>query len=290
MTFAAVAKIQNISRAAAELHVTQASISHQLKRLQNEYKTKLYVKNGRGIVLTPTGLTFLKHVQTILNQVRELDHDFKVNRATEKSRSLTVGGTFAPSASLLPQALAPFKKSHPQIQLNLRTDNRMAIERMVLNSDVEIGVINQPARSPGLVSEPFRREKIAAFAPPNHPLTRKQKLSFRDLMGNPLIIRDAMGGVGSTERMLRQYEPNLRPNIVLRCQSPDAVKTAVRKKMGIGLLFESTVALEIQSGDFKKLRLSDAKLEGMSYIIYKKGHPLSANGRDFLNLLRKFGL
>jgi DNA-binding transcriptional LysR family regulator len=108
-------------------------------------------------------------------------------------------------------------------------------------------------------------------------------------MGNPLIIRDAMGGVGSTERMLRQYEPNLRPNIVLRCQSPDAVKTAVRKKMGIGLLFESTVALEIQSGDLKKLRLSDVSLEATSYIIYRKGHPLSANGRDFLNLLRQDG-
>lgn len=287
MTFAAVAKNLNISRAAAELHVTQASISHQLKRLQNEYKAKLYVKNGRGIVLTPTGQSFLTHVHTIMKDLQELDHEFKVKRAVEKDRSLTVGGTFAPSASLLPQLLAIFKKSHPQIQLNLRTDNRLAIERMVLNSDVEIAVINQPARSPRLVSEAFRREKIAAFAPPNHPLARKQKLSFRDLMSHPLIIREAMGGVGSTERMLRQYEPNLKPNIVLRCQSPEAVKTAVRKKMGIGLLFESTVALEIQSGDFKKLRLSDAKLEGTSYIIYKKGHPLSGNGRDFLNLLRQ---
>jgi DNA-binding transcriptional LysR family regulator len=198
-----------------------------------------------------------------------------------------VGGTFAPSASLLPQVLAIFRKSHPRVQLNLRTDNRLTMERLVLNSEVEIAVTNQPPRSSRLVAEPFRREKIAAFASPSHPLTKKQKVTLGDLMRSPLVIRDAMGGVGSTEQMLRQLEPNLRLNIVLQCQSPDAVKTAVRKKMGIGLLFESTVASEIKSGVFKKLRLADVKMEGTSYIIYKKDYPLSANARDFLALLRR---
>ena len=91
ITFATVAKKLNISRAPSQLHVTQASISHQLERLQ-EYKTKLYMKGGHGIVLTPTRQIFLKHVHPIMNDIKELDHDLKVKRAVEKDRSLKDGG------------------------------------------------------------------------------------------------------------------------------------------------------------------------------------------------------
>ncbi len=287
ITFATVANHHNVSRASAELHVSQASISHQLKGLEEEYKVKLYKRIRKGIELTAKGQTFLKHVKVILNDLQKLNEEFHVTLPTKEARLLTIGGTFAPSASLLPQLLAVFKRSHPHVRLSLRTDNWSVIERLVLNSDVEVAVINHPPRSPRLFSEPYHREKLVAFAPVNHPLTKKRNLTLRDLLCTPLVLRLATRSSGWAEQVLRQIEPKIEPNIVLRCDSPEAVKMAVRKNMGIGIIFQSVIESDIRSGDFSIVKLRGEKLEGQSYIIYQRDRPLSAHAREFLTLLRQ---
>ena len=77
-------------------------------------------------------------------------------------------------------------------------------------------------------------------------------------------------------------------NITMQCESPEAIKTAVTKKLEVGILYEDAVKEGLASGAFKKLRISDLHVEGNSYIVYHKQRPLSANAEVFLNLLRQW--
>ncbi len=88
--------------------------------------------------------------------------------------------------------------------------------------------------------------------------------------------------------LLKLGNQGYRPNIVLRCDSPEAIKSAVNKKLGVGFLYEDAVKEGLASGAFKKLRISDLHVEGNSYIVYHKQRPLSANAEVFLNLLRQW--
>ncbi len=73
----------------------------------------------------------------------------------------------------------------------------------------------------------------------------------------------------------------------MRCESPDAVKMAVKKKMGVGILFKSVVEADVRRGDFKIIKMPGLNLIGKSYIIYHKDRPLSPNAQEFLALLRQ---
>ena len=74
----------------------------------------------------------------------------------------------------------------------------------------------------------------------------------------------------------------------MQCESPEAIKTAVTKELGVGILYEDAVKDGLASGLFKRVNISGLAMEGKTYIIYHKSRPLSANGDIFLNLLRQW--
>jgi len=268
LTFATVARRLNLSHASAELHASQSSITQKLKTLEKEFKTKLYQKAKRGVVLTENGELFLGHVQAVLKDIAKLNEDFGKRRPMEQ-KLLRVGGSYAPSATYLPQVLAAFRKRHPTVQLSLKTHDSATLERMLLRAELDVALLNHRPASVEVTSEPYRREKLVLFAHSNQPLA-KARLTLRDLARAPLIIRETKGAPTLIERKLKETDSELRPNIVLRCESPGAVKAAVRSNMGIGLLFLSSVEADFQTGKFKRLRLIGADLDVHTYIVYRK--------------------
>ena len=286
--FAAVAKHRNVTHASWELHVTQPAISKQLKLLEKHYNTRLFNRGGRGIELSETGRVFLSDVKAILKRYERLTEKFSAAPATAKVETLTVGGSYSPSVRLLPSLLALFKRTHPHVQLNLRTANRLAIERLILNSEADIALINNPPANPAIVVEPYRPEPLVAFVSPNHPLARNRELTLEEFERVPLIIRKVWRAGGTTEQLLGEMKKKgLNPNIAMRCDSPESVKEAVSRKMGVGILFKETIEPEVRKGEFKIIRLPVKNFEGRSFIVYRKDGPLSANAQGFLNLLRR---
>jgi DNA-binding transcriptional LysR family regulator len=170
MVFAAVAKHNSTTRASEELHISQPAVSKQLKLLERNYNTKLFVRTGKGMQLTQTGRAFLRDVNTVLKRYKALSEKFRAAGSESKLQTLTVGGSYSPSVYLLPSLLALFQKSHPHVQLDLRTNNRAVIERMVLNSEVDIAVINNATSNHLLTTESYRQESLVAFVAKNHPL------------------------------------------------------------------------------------------------------------------------
>ncbi len=286
--FAAVARHFNVTQASKELHVSQPSISKQLRLLEESYKVKLYYrKDAGGIDLTEDGRIFLRHINVILSDLGKLRERFYPVPPSANAGSLTVGGSYGPSAVLLPSVIDLFGKSHPHTRLGLRTDSRKIIERMVLRGEVDIAVVGQPFRSPLIVSEPYRLEKLALFALPGHPLARNGNVTLNDLAQARLIIAGGRRGESMVEQALRQIEnENFRLNIAARFTSPDAVKTAVRRNMGLGILYEDNIRQDLKRGDFKRIRLPEVeRLAIQSYIIYRKEWPLSVNAECFRKLL-----
>jgi DNA-binding transcriptional LysR family regulator len=82
-----VAKHQNVTKTADELHIRQPSVSQQIKSLQNEFGIKLYKAYiGKGIELTPAGKTLLKYAKLILLQVKILEDKLKSSRKRRRKR------------------------------------------------------------------------------------------------------------------------------------------------------------------------------------------------------------
>ena len=288
--FAAAARYRSVTRAAEELHITQPAVTKQLKALERGFNANLYRRNGRGIELTEVGQAFLGKVKKILRNYDSLVQTSRVNGSAAKVETLTIGGTYSPSASLLPSLLARFEESHPAAALSLRTDNKVVIGGLVLNGDVDIAVLlTEAPPNPRLTMETYCLEPLVAFVHPQHPLAKEPRITWEELSRFGYVIRKRLGGTGATGQYiqeLRKQGVNLK--VVMRCDTPDGVKEAVRNKLGVGLLFRGSVEHDIKRGEFKAIKLpANAVVEGKYFIVYHKSRPLSPLAQDFLTFLRQ---
>ena len=126
------------------------------------------------------------------------------------------------------------------------------------------------------------------FVSVRYPLARKGILSIEEFARAPLILREANGRVGAVETALRQAAGRrIKANIALRCQSSEAVKTAVKLGLGVGLLSRSHMARGAER-EFRILRVAGLSLEISRFIIYRKDRTLSPAARAFVEILRSY--
>jgi DNA-binding transcriptional LysR family regulator len=128
---------------------------------------------------------------------------------------------------------------------------------------------------------------VVAFVAAGHPLAKKQQLSLADVAQVPLIIR--RGRLAKIRQYLDQIEKKgFQLNILMECESAEAVKIATMKGMGMGIAYRDHVELEVQKGEIKILKIPGVKrADAQSFVVYQKDRPLSPNAKDFLHLLKQ---
>jgi LysR family transcriptional regulator, transcriptional activator of the cysJI operon len=287
--FATVASHLNITKAAQALRMSQPSLSKLLKGLEDDYKIALFTRTGKGIELTDEGVEFLKHIEPVLEQLHVIEERFSNNSKSHHATPLRVGGTHALSPIILSSLLAIFKKRNPKVEVVLRSNAAAILEQMILRGHLDLAFTSTVPSSPELTAEFGVPLKLVAFAAKSYPIAREKKLSLADLQRIPLIIRDDGNRHGTTETALLKIRGlGYRPNIVMRCESPEAIKTAVSKKLGVGILYHDALKDALARGSFKKIHVSGLSIEEKTYIVCNKQCGLSSSGEAFVKLLREW--
>ncbi len=281
--FIVTAKHLNISQAAREVHVSQSAASRQLKQFQENLGTKLLKENGRGIELTKSGWTFLGEVSPISLQLEALQKKY-----TPSQDSLALAGSHGPSTYLLPSLMTEFSRRYPSAKLTLQTRSSAELGELLLAAKVDLAVITNPKMSATLFKlEPFRREPLTAFVATNHPLARKRTILASDLDDHGVVVKLRRESESrSEEELVGLAKKGLKLNIVMRCESPESLKEAVRNGTCVGILNHDVIKREIARGEFKAVQLAGLDVAGQGFIVYSKLKPLSALAREFLSLLR----
>jgi DNA-binding transcriptional LysR family regulator len=242
-------------------------------------------KKTGGIVLTDEGRVFLSRAHKVMRAVAALKTCANGATPTRATTRFAVGGTYALAAVLLPRLLAEFKKTHPVPHIVLRTGPSYSINDEVLRGGIEVGLVHNAPRSKRLNCEPYKKHPMVAFVHRTHAYARNGGLTLADFASAPLILRGGPRLKSSAEPVLKQL--GFKLNIAVRCESLEAVRAAVRNKMGVGILCHENVKNAVQRGEFKLLRVPGLVMEAKSFIVYHKDRPLSPSAEDFLALLRK---
>jgi DNA-binding transcriptional LysR family regulator len=280
--FVLIATYRNITRAAKEMGISQSTASRQLQRLEEELGRKLFKKNGSGIELTQFGQTFLNEVSPPMAQLIAV-----TQRYTRRGETLILAGSHGPSTHLLPSLMNQFTGTHPSLRLELRTGTSVEIEELLLTSEVDLAVIANPTMSPSLQMEPYRTEKLTAFVAPGHPVARKKSIETSEFGLIQLIVRSRRNGQSRSEAQVSEFtKKGTKFKNVMRCQSTESVKAAVRNGMGIGILFQDAIKRELDEGEFIAIEFAGLDMVRQTYIAYSKKRPLSPSARAFLSLLQ----
>jgi DNA-binding transcriptional LysR family regulator len=279
--FECVVKHLNITRASAALHISQPSVSQQLKLLEEEFGTKFLIRLNQGVELTPEGEEFINGIGPLLAEAENLEKRFKSSPQANDTAPFIVGGSHNVSVTILPPLLVALKERHPSLQFILETDHSPTIEKRLLASEFEIGLITNPSHRAEIVYEPHEEMELVAFCLPTNPLAGK-KLTLKDLAECPLVLR----GGGRLEKVLMNQGYKL--NVALRCEASTTVKAAVRMGMGVGILYRNAVASRVAKGNLKLLNVPELKRMGIqSFTIFDRRKPLAPMAQEFLQILRE---
>jgi len=279
--FECVVRHLNITKASVALHISQPSVSQQLKLLEEEFGTRFFMRLNQGVELTAEGDEFFNAIQPLLTEAEHLEKRFKSSSRENDTTPLIVGGSHNVSVNVLPKLLMAFKERHPSVQFILETNESHKIETRLLNSEAEIALITNPSHRAELMYESYEEMELVAFCLPTNPLARR-KLTLKELAECPLVLR----GGGRLEKVLTNL--GYRMNVVLRCEASTTVKAAVRMGMGVGILYRNAIASRVAKGNLKIINVPELKEMGIkSFVVYDKRKPLAPMAQEFLQILRE---
>lgn len=233
--FVAAATSGQFSAAAAVEHVSQSAITNGVLALEAELGVTLFKRLPQGVALTPDGMEFVRHARQILEAVNDAAN---LPRLREKGLRGTVriAATYTLLGYFLPDLLARFRASYPDVEIDLYEMERPAIEEAVANGTVDLGMLilsnaKRPQRFGRAVLVRSRRQ---LWVSPTHPLAQDTNLSLRDIAKYPYILLTADEG----ERSALQYwkAKRVEPNIGFRTSTIEAVRGLVAHNFGVTIL------------------------------------------------------
>ncbi|HXW73349.1 MAG TPA: LysR substrate-binding domain-containing protein [Steroidobacteraceae bacterium] len=186
---AALYDSRSILKAARRLNLTQPTLTKALRDVEATLGVELFTRTNRGLEPTPYGEIFARHAKIVLAQLRHAAEELENLRAGYSGK-VTVGTLLAASSSILPDAIALLKKERPGVAISVvvGTYDILVPSLLVGDLDMVLGRMPEQGRSRALVYEDFYREPICLVVRRGHPLSRKRRLTLREMVNEAWLL------------------------------------------------------------------------------------------------------
>lgn len=284
--FNVVAKHRSYSKAAAELYLSQPTVSVHLQKLEQELGMELFEQLGRNIYLTDAGRMLYSYTQKIFSLAEEAERALEELQGLHKGR-IRLGASSTTGIYYLPKLLGQFKEDYPGIELILDVGNSSEIEKKVLANQLDIAVIGQPSSDRDLISEPFWKDRLLMILSPQHPLLKLDEITLEDVARQRFILREP----GSSTRQVIE-ESFAREGIHLRVAmeygSTDGIKHAVAANLGISIVSELAVKLCEQTGLVVVREVPGLNITREFSLVYHKDKHLAPLTHTFIKAIKNY--
>ncbi|WP_255415740.1 LysR substrate-binding domain-containing protein [Promicromonospora sp. AC04] len=185
--FLAVAEELHFGRAAMRLYISQPSLSHQIRKLEETLGTPLFVRSSRWVQLTAAGRTLLKEAPTAL---AALEQAAERTRLAGSGAATTIRLGYTPVANFgtLTVLLDALQEEHPDLTIDAREIFSAEIPERLCAGDLDIGLALSPPPFDGVGSEVLRREAVSALLSTRHRLAGAPKIPLADLRDETLLL------------------------------------------------------------------------------------------------------
>jgi DNA-binding transcriptional LysR family regulator len=185
--FVAVAEELSFTRAAERLSMAQSPISEQIRKLERELDTTLFLRTTRSVALTPAGRIFYEQATALLSAAKRAADSARLAGQGRLGR-LALGFGGSATYELMPQLIRAYKQRYPDVVLEVRSEMLTPAQvESLLDDTLSVGLLRPPLNAEGLVVEVVREDPLVALLPVSHPLASRVDLSLEDLRDEPFI-------------------------------------------------------------------------------------------------------
>ena len=186
--FLAVAREENITKAAALLHVTQPTLSRQLMQLEDELGVQLFRRSQYRVILTEDGMLLRRRAQEIVELADKAERELQ-HHETELTGEVAIGCGESVAMTFLSEHIRAFRALHPQVQFRIYSAIADDVKERIEKGLLDMGLLTEPVdigryaflRTP-------QKDRWGVLLPKDHPLAKKPAVTPDDLLGIPLLL------------------------------------------------------------------------------------------------------
>ena len=268
----------HFTRAAEELHLTQPTVSMQVKELSNSVGMPLFEQVGRKTFLTDAG----RELQTTARELFDSWDRFEmaINNLQGLRRGKLRIAIVSTAKYFVPRLLGEFSRRYPEVEVAIEVVNRdRVIERLAANQD-DLYIMGMPPAGPQYTVEPFLENPLVVIAPATHPLAGQKHIPLKRLAKERFIQREKGSGTRlSAERFFEEHHIQLEMKMELGTN--EAVVQGVAGGLGLAVLSQHAVGPHARGDGIVVLDVQNFPVKRWWYIVEPEGKKLSVVAQAF---------
>lgn len=282
--FVEVAETGSMSAAAKNCFITQPTVSQTIRELEIHYNVNLFERLSKKLYITPAGEQLLAYAKTLLRQFDVMEANMQEYSSTERLR---IGATITLGACLFSSIINDLKELHPQLDTYACVANTSLIEQKLLNSELDVALVEGIISSSDLVSVPVMDDFLVLAMAKDHPLAVKKEIHLSELSRYDFVMREKGSG---TRKLFEDYliQNNIPYKIAWEATCLDAIKSAIMYNQCISAISVRLVEQEIRNSLIHVVLNCDSAWNRNFYLVHHKDKFISEPMRSLKTIMHRF--
>lgn len=270
--FYTVANRLSFTKAANELFITQPAISKHIQELEENYKIKLFDRNGSKISLTPAGEVLLEHAKTIFEVYRNIDFDMST-LINQRSGLLRIGASTTISQYIIPPLLARFHQKLQDVKVSLLNGNTEQIESALLKQEIDIGIVEGQSKNKSIKYTEFLKDELVLVCKSSNPLVNLDEVTKVELKKMRFLMREqGSGTLEVIEYALKPFDIKVSElQIEMQLGSTESIKSYLMNSNCVAFISIHAIQKELKNNELAILDIKNLMIERFFYIITLQG-------------------
>ena len=280
---AAVAASGTVTRAAADVHLTQSAVSHQLRDIEERLGTPLFLRVGKRMIPTAAGERVLSTARRVLEEI-ETTEDAVRRIGTHQGGVLRVCTQCNTGYHWLPPLLEAFRRKHPQVDVAIAVECTTRPLESLLEGRLDLAIVTQDVQHPHLRVRPLFDDEHAAIVAPDHPFASRPFVRPEDFAGQRLLLYSGSADDSFTvQQILRPagVEPERLSFVMLT----EAILEMVKADLGISVMQTWSVEPAIRSGEVRAIPITANGIRRRWSAVTLRAAPTAPHVEAFIELL-----
>ena len=278
--FDAVCRFQNISKAAAYLHISQPTITVAIQSLESELGIKLFYRNGKHLLLTQEGSVIWDKVASILSHIEQLEKE--IRDVAHNKNHIRLGVPLQIGVKLLPKLFNEFKALHPEINLEICEAGGIEALQLIERDELDMAITNYDNNfSDNLSYKKIGENEICFCTNPLNPLSTKEFITPKDIADEKLVM---LSGGFFINRVINNmlHNDGITPKVLLYTSQLHTIKNMVNHAFCSTFLMRQAIKEE---DNIVVIPIKPAYFIN-SGIVMKTGKPIYSDEQALLDFLK----
>ena len=281
--FYQVAVDLSFSKAAEKLFISQSAVSQNIKNLEKELKTKLFIRSTKNVQLTEAGKILFEHIEPAFNLIENGEKSIKEINALKRGE-IHIGANDTISKDYLLPYLKKFHQLYPEIQIQITNRTSSTCIELLKQNKVDLIISNLPNPK---ITDQMEFKEIFSFndifiASDEFKQLRRRKISLEDLKNYPLLMLEAKT---TTRKFLEKSLTEMGINIEAAVELGSVDLLIEMTKIGLGIAFVPEYCLNLKKEEIFELKTKEKLPARKLAVVKNKNIPLSNAAEKFLQLL-----